>query len=39
LPEPLLDDPLAYVPDDSQCTTADLDLVRAALAPHWRFAR
>jgi acetoin utilization deacetylase AcuC-like enzyme len=39
LPEPLLDDPLAYVPDDSQCTTADLNLVRAALAPHWRFAR
>ncbi|KAA2264641.1 histone deacetylase [Solihabitans fulvus] len=39
LPEPLLADPLAYVPDDSALyparTTADLAAVRAALAPYW----
>ncbi|PRY43651.1 histone deacetylase [Umezawaea tangerina] len=39
LPDPLLHDPLAYVPDDSRPTTADLAAVRAALAPHWHFAR
>jgi acetoin utilization deacetylase AcuC-like enzyme len=38
LPEPLLDDPLAYVPDDSQCTTKDLEIVRTTLSPYWRFA-
>ena len=36
LPEPLLDDPLAYVPDDSQCTTTDLDKVRLTHSPYWK---
>ena len=36
LPEPLLDDPLAYVPDDSRWTTADLDEVRAVHSRYWR---
>ncbi|WP_235922179.1 arginase family protein [Lentzea tibetensis] len=31
----LLTDPLAYVPDDSQLVDRDLDLVRAAVGPHW----
>ena len=38
LPEPLLDDPLAYVPDDSQCTSKDLEIVRTTLSQYWRFA-
>jgi acetoin utilization deacetylase AcuC-like enzyme len=36
LPEPLLDDPLAYVPDDPQCTDADLAKVRATHSPYWK---
>jgi len=36
LPEPLLNDPLAYVPDDSQCTETDLDKVRATHSPYWQ---
>jgi acetoin utilization deacetylase AcuC-like enzyme len=36
LPEPLLDDPLAYVPDDSQCTTADLDKVLVTHSQYWQ---
>lgn len=35
----LLEDPLAYVPDDTQLVDADLALVRAALADRWEFAR
>ncbi|GGP58758.1 histone deacetylase [Saccharothrix coeruleofusca] len=35
----LLEDPLAYVPDDTQLVDRDLARVRAALAGRWRFAR
>jgi acetoin utilization deacetylase AcuC-like enzyme len=35
LPEPLLEDPLAYVPDDAQLVDADFAHVRAALEPFW----
>jgi acetoin utilization deacetylase AcuC-like enzyme len=35
LPEPLLEDPLAYVPDDSQLVDADFEHVLAALRPFW----
>jgi acetoin utilization deacetylase AcuC-like enzyme len=35
---PLLDDPLAYVPDDTQLVDRDLRAARAALAGHWAFA-
>lgn len=35
LPAPLLDDPLAYVPDDAQLVDADFAHIRAALKPFW----
>jgi hypothetical protein len=35
LPEPLLEDPLAYVPDDSQLVDADFARVLEALRPFW----
>ena len=35
LPEPLLEDPLAYVPDDTQLVDADFEHVRRALKPFW----
>jgi hypothetical protein len=31
----LLDDPLAYLPDEPDRADAALDAVLAALAPHW----
>jgi acetoin utilization deacetylase AcuC-like enzyme len=32
---PLLDDPMAYLPDDEERADAAIDAVRAAMAPYW----
>jgi acetoin utilization deacetylase AcuC-like enzyme len=32
---PLLEDPMAYLPDDVDRADAAITAVRAALAPHW----
>jgi acetoin utilization deacetylase AcuC-like enzyme len=37
LPEPLLPDPLAYVPDDPARGRAGIGAARTHLAPYWRF--
>ena len=32
---PLLEDPMAYLPDDQDRADAAIEAVRGALAPHW----
>ena len=32
---PLLDDPMAYIPDDADRADAAITAVRSAIAPHW----